>query len=29
MLEGKDKGGYQFVGSNLGVEILLKKKGKP
>ena len=26
ILEDKDKGGYQFVGSNLGVEIFLKKR---
>ena len=26
ILKDKDKGGYQFVGSNLGIEILLKKR---
>ena len=26
ILEDKDEGGYQFVDSNLGVEILLKKR---
>ena len=25
-LEDKNKGGYQFVGSNLGVEIFFKKR---
>ena len=27
ILEDKDKGGYQFVGSNLGVEIFSEKRG--
>ena len=26
ILEDKDKGGYQFVDSNLGVEIFLEKR---
>ena len=26
ILDDKDKGGYQFVGSHLGVEMLLKKR---
>ena len=27
ILEDKDKGGYQFVGANLGVEIFSEKRG--